>query len=103
MFLQACVNFLKFLLGLCLVRSEIILLLKLVPNLKLVNKICKEPIHLVKSLRKIALLEDLLDLVLGYIYQEFIGIDVLRQRETCKKHVNKILYVMEVEAGLKEL
>lgn len=78
MLLQALINLLKFLLSLCLVSPEIVLLLQFVPDFKLVNKVCEETIDLFHSVSEVWLLVHILDLVAGDVHEELVGVNVLR-------------------------
>jgi hypothetical protein len=102
MSLEALIYLFKLLLCLCLVGPEIVLLLKLVPNLQLVNKVCKQAIDLLQSLCQVGLLIDILDLMPGNVHQKLIGVDVLWHSEGSQQHVNEILHDARVETLFHE-
>ena len=101
-FLEALINLLELLLRLGLVRTEVVLLLQLVPDLQLIHEVCEEAIHLVQARGQVWLLENFLDLVPGNVQQEFVGVDILREGQTGKEHVHETLHSVEVEVAFQE-
>ena len=103
MLFQALINFLKFFLCLCLVRFEIILLLKFAPNFDLVNEVRKDRVHLLKGHQQMFFLIYILERVAVHVDQKFIGVDVLWQRHASQQHVHKVVDSIRVKVALKEL
>ena len=101
-FLEALIYLLELLLGLGLVRAEVVLLLELVPDLQLVHEVREQVVHLVQAGRQVWLLENVLDLVPRDVQQEFVGVDVLGEGETGQEHVHETLHGVEVEVALQE-
>ena len=85
-----------------LIRTEVVLLLQLVPDLQLIHEVREQAIHLVQPRRQVGLLENFLDLVARDGQQEFVGVDVLREGQTGKEHVHETLHGVEVEVPLQE-
>ena len=101
-FLEALINLLELLLRLRLIRTEVVLLLQLVPDLQLIHEVREQAIHLVQTRGQVGLLENVLDLVARDGQQEFVGVDVLREGQTGKEHVHETLHGVEVEVPLQE-
>jgi hypothetical protein len=87
--LQGIVNFLKFLLGLCLVLLKVVLLFELRPQFHLVHEVRENVRCQLESLAQILSLVSLLKVVFVRLYKEGVRVHILGKTHTGEQLVNK--------------
>mmetsp|Transcript_13182 Transcript_13182/g.22349 ORF Transcript_13182/g.22349 Transcript_13182/m.22349 type:complete len:435 (-) Transcript_13182:492-1796(-) len=101
--LEALVNLLQLALGLVLVLLVVVLVLQVAPELHLVREVREHRVRELDALAHVPLVVDRLQVVLGAVHEELVGVDVAGHAHTSEDHVDEAIHILLVELHLQHL